>query len=588
MFYLTGDHNYVPRKKTWFKYKPLQRINTGELGKLLEDHPDQELVKYLLDGYTKGFKLGLTRFPNCRQPCKNPREALRNPEIVQELIDKEVRLGHMLGPFDNPPFEQMVFSPINIVPKAGSVNKYRLIHDLKFPYNDQSVNSCIPEENSTVKYHHIDEVIEMALAIGTCVKGARCDIEAAFRHQSMHFSQLFLLGFTFNEKFYINSSLPFGAASSCQIFEKVACALQWIITDQTGRVHISHFLDDFPLLGVSHEDVCLFIVDFYTIMDRIGMPVAKEKTLGPTDMLEYLGLVLNFVAQRIEIPEKKRQKCIDLIAKLITCCRERKRVTVKTIQQTAGTLNFICQALPAGRPFLCSLYKLTRTHQGARRAGGHHRRISNEVCKDLEVLQSFLQEKSEDHVKSVPFLARLRLFNDQISLFADAAGGCHLGMGCTYGVQWRQGLWSETELFKNNFKPNIALLELLAIVAAVETWAQELAGKHIILRSDNAATVAFINKMKSDIPAAMDLLRQVSKTCLSFQIWLKAEHLAGVLNVDCDHISRNRLDLFFKRNPTAPRQQLPLPRTIWPPTWTPTQMTATTYTIQKKRKGGPQ
>ena len=323
--FLTGDNNYVPPKKNWFKYRPLQRINTGELGKLLEDHPDQELVKYLLEGYNKGFKLGLTRLPHCRQPCKNPREALRKPEIVQELIDKEVCLGHMLGLFDEPLFEEMVYSPINIVPKAGSVNKYRLIHDLKFSYNDQLVNSCIPEENSKVQYHHIDEVIEMALAIGMCVKGARYDVEAAFHHQSMHFSQLFLLGFTFRGKYYINSSLPFGAASSCQIFEKVACTLQWIITDQTGRVHISHFLDDFPLLGVNHEDVCTFILDFYKIMERIGMPVVKEKTLGPTDMLEYLGLILNFVAQRIEIPEKKRLKCIDLIAKLIQCRRDHKK-----------------------------------------------------------------------------------------------------------------------------------------------------------------------------------------------------------------------------------------------------------------------
>ena len=543
----------------------------------------------MLEGYNKGFKLGLTRLPHCRQPCKNPREALRKPEIVQELIDKEVHLGHMLGPFDEPPFEEMVYSPINIVPKAGSVNKYRLIHDLKFLYNDESVNSCIPEENSKVQYHHTDEVIEMALAIGTCVKGARCDVEAAFHHQSMHFSQLFLLGFTFRGKYYINSSLPFRAASSCQIFEKVACALQWIITDQTGHVHISHFLDDFPHLGVSHEDICAFILDFYKIMERIGMPVVKEKTLGPTDMLEYLGLILNFVAQRIEIPEKKRLKCIDLIAKLIQCCRDHKKVTVKTIQQTAGTLNFICQALPAGRLFLCSLYRLTRTHHGSRRAGGHHRCISHKVCKDLEVLQSFLADKAEDHVKSVPFLARLQIFNDQISLFTDAAGSRHLGMGCTYGVQWHQGLWSETDLLRDNFKPNIALLELLAIVSAVETWAEELAGKHIILQSDNAATVVFINKMKSDIPAAMDLLRKVSKTCLSFQIWLKAEHLAGVLNMDCDHISRNRLDLFFKRNPTAPRQCLPLPRSIWPHTWTQTQMTATTYTMKaNKRKSGPQ
>ena len=165
----------------------------------------------------------------------------------------------MLGPFDEPPFTEMVYSQINIVPKASSQNKYRLIHDLKYPYNDESINSCIPEENFTVQYHHIDEVIEMALAIGTCIKGVRCDIEAVFCHQSMHLLQLFLLGFTFKGKFYINSSLPFGAASSCQIFEKVACTLQWIITDQTGRVWISHFLDNFPLLGISHEDVCILL-----------------------------------------------------------------------------------------------------------------------------------------------------------------------------------------------------------------------------------------------------------------------------------------------------------------------------------------
>ena len=144
----------------------------------------------------------------------------------------------------------------------------------------------------------------------------------------------------------------------------------------------------------------------------------------------------------------------------------------------------------------------------------------------------FWMTKPRIKSKSVPFSAQLKIFNDNISLYADTAGRKNLGMGCTYRVQWRQGLWSETDLFKDGFKPNITLLELLAIVAALETWAEELAGKHIILHSDNSVTVAFINKMKSDIPAAMDLLCLVSKTCLSFQIWLKAEHLAGSLNMN--------------------------------------------------------
>ena len=136
-------------------------------------------------------------------------------------------LGHMLGPFDEPPLEGMVYSPINLVPKARSKNKYRLIHDLAYPYNtNQSMNSCIPEENSKVEYHQIDEVIQMALSLGILVKGARCDIKAAFRNQGVIEWEIRLLAFTFEGQIYINCSIPFGASSSCAIFEKVTGVLQ--------------------------------------------------------------------------------------------------------------------------------------------------------------------------------------------------------------------------------------------------------------------------------------------------------------------------------------------------------------------------
>ena len=121
-----------------------------------------------------------------------------------------------------------------------------------------------------------------------------------------------------------------------------------------------------------------------------------------------------------------------------------------------------------------------------------------------------------------------------------------IGMGCTFGIDWHQGMWSETTLFQDGFQPNIALLELLAIVAVVETWAPQLASQRIVLHTDNSATVAFINRMRADIPTAMDLLRLVSNTCLKFQIWLRVVHIKGSWNVDFDQISRDRLDLFFK------------------------------------------
>ena len=82
---------------------------------------------------------------------------------------------------------------------------------------------------------------------------------------------------------------------------------------------------------------------------------------------------------------------------------------VKVIQQTAGSLKFICQALPAGHPFLASLYRLMR-------------------------------HENKDKVKTVPFLARVETFSDSIKLYTDVAGSPELGMGCTFGVDWCQGM----------------------------------------------------------------------------------------------------------------------------------------------------
>ena len=300
------------------------------------------------------------------------------------------------------------------------------------------------------------------------------------------------------------------------------------------------------------------------------MPVVKHKTLGLTQILEYLGLVLNFMLQTIQIPENKRVKCLALINSLLMA--KGKKVTVKMIQNTAGSLNFICQAIPAGKPFLQSLYRLTRNNDGGRAKAGHHRRLNKETLADLEMFRSFLLEYADPFVNSIPFLNRVKRNWSDIELFADSAGGEHLGLGLYFRGQWHRGLWSKTQLFQGDFHPNIALLELYAIVLAVAVWKEEVKGQSIVLRSDSEATCFFINKMKADIPAAMQLLRHLTKTCLLFHIYVTAHHIERVKNVNCDLISRNQLQLFFKRNPNVSREIRPLPQLLWPPQWTQTEM----------------
>ena len=204
----------------------------------------------------------------------------------------------------------------------------------------------------------------------------------------------------------------------------------------------------------------------------------------------------------------------------------------KTDPVAAGSLNFICQALLAGRVFLSGLYRLMHSDSGRTVCSGHHRHLNAETAADLLMFKQNLDECTARFEKSIPFLHRLDLDSLDIKLFTNSASSMHLGMGCTYWDDWQQGFWSETNLFDNGYKPNIALLELLAIVIAIETWAADLASKSIVLCLDNMATVIFINKMWTDIPAAMELLRHLTKSCLHFQIYLKAKHIKGDFNVD--------------------------------------------------------
>ena len=217
----------------------------------------RELVNYIVDGFTNGFELGMTKYPvsNEHDLPENSKTVHEKPLEAQKLVDAEIQKGHILGPFDEPPLLGMFFLSINIVEIAGrKPDKYRLIHNLAYPYDAQnSVNACIPQENSKVKYRHIDEVIDMALKIGISTRGIRADVSHAFHNLSLKFSQLKYMGFTLNGKYYINSSLLFGAASSCLIFKRVATLLEWIVVDVTGREYMLHYLDDYSLFGKIRE-----------------------------------------------------------------------------------------------------------------------------------------------------------------------------------------------------------------------------------------------------------------------------------------------------------------------------------------------
>ncbi len=59
-------------------------------------------------------------------------------EAVSDKIGKEVEAGRIVGPFDEPPFENFRCSPLSLR-EQSTAGQYRLLHNLSYPYNERPI-----------------------------------------------------------------------------------------------------------------------------------------------------------------------------------------------------------------------------------------------------------------------------------------------------------------------------------------------------------------------------------------------------------------------------------------------------------------
>ena len=77
---------------------------------------------------------------------------------------------------------------------------------------------------------------------------------------------------------------------------------------------------------------------FLAICEEIAFPVSEEKTFWGTQLLTFLGLLIDTVRQMVCIPEDKVTRAVLLIDDML----KRKKTTVRKIQSLTGYLNFLC------------------------------------------------------------------------------------------------------------------------------------------------------------------------------------------------------------------------------------------------------
>ena len=202
-----------------------------------------------MSGFTSGFSVGHTGVLH-DDPKKNSRIAESLSEVARGLVDKEISAGRVAGPFKEKPFTDAVISPLSLREKK-TPGEYRLIHDLSFPYDHTSINSCILDDNRTVHYQSVNDAIDLILKFGRGSYLAKTDIKSAFRLIPILPSEYHLFTFKIGDSFYFDKCLQMGCSSSCQIFEKFSSSIHWILVHKFGVKGLVHYMDDFLFVAPS-------------------------------------------------------------------------------------------------------------------------------------------------------------------------------------------------------------------------------------------------------------------------------------------------------------------------------------------------
>ena len=483
------------------------------LAELLSGYDEIE-KEYLVLGFTHGF------FLDCDKTSENISQGNHHsihehPESAENLISKELQEGRIAGPFDEQPFDKFHISPIKLQPKKNG--SFRLIQNLSSPYDENSINYHISEENSTVSYASIQDAISIIQFLGPNCFMAKSDIKSAFRLIPINPADYPKLGFMYNNQFYYDKCLAQGCSSSCRIFERFSTALEWILQNKFGVKHSCHVLDDFLFLAITGQECGIFLEAWKKLCTLLNIPLALDKTFDPAQIMIFLGIELSTIEMMARLPIDKLEAYREQLQELL----HSRTVKLKNMQSAIGILQFSTSVIIPGKAFVRRLIDTTIGIS----VPYHYVTITPEAKKDIKMWHTFFAH----HNGKTLFISQTQ-DSVTLNLYSDAS---KKACAATFGDQWFvipfPPTWSEK---------NIAFLEFFPILIAIEIFGLKMANKNIKMHCDNKAVVEVINKQSCKEKEIMALMRKMVLVVMQYNIKFTAAHIPGKINHLPDALSR--------------------------------------------------
>ena len=478
---------------------------------------DPILVNMLAYGFPVGYASEAVPMP--RTP--NHSSALRNPAAVNGFLEKEVRLGAMLGPFEAPPFEGWArANPLMTRPKRES-SELRVILDLSFPQGS-SVNTGIPGgilDNHQFKLR-LPTLADLAHKIVKYGRGCllyKVDLSRAYRQLRSCPRDWPFLMVEWEGKPYVDVAISFGlrhGASACQrTTEAVIEAAQ-----EKEDVDACPYIDDTAGAAIPVEAVGHYVALTDT-MSELGLDAAPAKCTPPTTCLTWIGVTYDSVAMTMSIDIERVREALESCHKLFSATR----VTLHQMQKMLGKLFHASKCTPTARVFMSRLLDVL-----SMLCSRQVMVLPVSAKRDLAWFMCFLSGFNG--------ITMIKTVTAQHLVGVDA---CLKGMGAI----WEGKAFYSVTLpeYCGQLGLSINAWECYNLLVALRSWVEEWAGQTVLLYCDNWSTVCAINSGRAEDTLMREALREMWLLAANFDVELTVRHRAGVELVIPDMLSRAML-----------------------------------------------
>jgi len=519
---------------------------------------DQEFMRQAVEG---GFPMPLTYAPAPFWRKGNYASYNEHADKAQADLERQVQAGFVEGPLHYRPW---IVNPQGGVwlPEKG---KWRTVHDC----TKSGLNAAIaPQE---CRYDMLDDVLreqqEDCWMVGWDLKDAFFNLPRLQEHCDY-------LGLEdAGGNFYRHRFAVFGASDSPAFQQRYVRILMehlnrlgasgagdWPNTTLTGV-----FVDD----GHGVQPASLTLPEAEREFDAqmqyfasIGLIDSPAKRVWPTKDKSYVGCHINSTTQVVQPERRKVEKYTAAVRALLSGLGDKAELVVgrREFTSVVGKLQHVAPLVRGGQGLLTRAYRdrdmlvdsrLDPTLSSAWTPDVDIR-VQRQTLQDLETFISLLPDSRRRYYLDSPLVDERGFWRGETSTShgrMDSTSATDLGVqvyttdanaeggGGHFQHERIQKLYPPHECHPNkssNFR------ELDMGLVGLHQWGERWAGQRVLWRTDNTTAVSVVNRQGTMAPDLEPLSKQIEQFCREHDIDLAAGHIAGVLNVLADRLSRYR------------------------------------------------